>query len=254
MHLTKKDPDAPSKAIMEIQLAFGHSNDQPDFNFGSEIEAANPYALYGQGRPKTLIIDRRFQAWMDSKSDPRIPKYMESDGTEWIFYSTSQNIFWSRNESPLPLISYTELQFLWAEALLLTGATRVNIESRMVNAVQSNMDYLGVNTTLSTNYIAANVNFTGLSTEEELLEKLMEEKYFALYAQATIEIWVDYRRTGYPDLIPEPRGMSSFNPSGQIPQRIVYVQSEYLTNLVNVEAAIDNIGRDLLDTKLWSFK
>lgn len=255
MHLTKRDAEASSKAIREIQLAFGHSNDQPDFNFGTEEESANPYALFGTQRPASQIIVTQFRNLMELKSDPRQPKYMEYNGSEWFFFSLSGNLFWTRNDSPLPLISYTELKFLMTEALLLNGSTHGRIENSLKAAVQSNMDYLGVNTTLATSYITVNVNFAGLSTEAELLEKIMKEKYFAFFAQATIETWVDYRRTGYPKLTPNPHGVNGINPSGQIPQRFIYTQNEYLTNQENVEAAVENIGGDdFLDTKLWSFK
>jgi len=56
----------------------------------------------------------------------------------------------------------------------------------------------------------------------------MREKAAALFTE--MECWTDYRRTGFPLLNPNPDGASASNPSGEIPRRFIYPQSERLLN------------------------
>ena len=82
---------------------------------------------------------------------------------------------------------------------------------------------------------------------------IMEEKYVALYAQGMVEIWTDYRRTGYPALTPNPDGVNGVNPSGVIPRRWIYPNDEKFSNTANVDAAIARQGGELLDDDMWAF-
>ncbi|MEM6738379.1 MAG: SusD/RagB family nutrient-binding outer membrane lipoprotein, partial [Bacteroidota bacterium] len=58
--------------------------------------------------------------------------------------------------------------------------------------------------------------------------------------------WTDYRRTGYPELIPVSNGINSFNLNGEIPRRVSYPQSELDLNNDNVPIKDGN-----LQTSLW---
>jgi hypothetical protein len=225
---------------------------QPDFPFQTAQTAANPLGLFGQQRPKTMIIDNRFAAAMESKGDPRQEAYMAFDGDAWLFYTApTGGLFWSSFDSPMPLISNTEVRFLEAEALLRTGNVS-GAEEALAEAISSNMSYLGVD---GADYVAAFGNFLGLSTDEQRLQRIIEEKYFALFAQGSTEIWTDYRRTGYPALVPNPQGVNGGNPSGVVPRRFRYPFDEVRANGTNVEAAISRQGgSDLLDADLWAFK
>jgi len=252
MHLTKKDSEASGKVLAEISQSFNNNSDQPDFHFGPNVESANSLAKFGEERPGTMIIYPGFQAKMNAKSDPRIPMYMEFDGSEWLYYTDQQTLFWSRYDSPQPMISYAELKFLEAEAMLNSGNDNDAVLA-MIAAVQANMDYLGVPPAQAATYITAHVHFNGLFAWQKL-EKIIDEKYFALYAQGTLEIWVDYRRTGYPRLTAHPGGANYLNPGGQIPRRLIYVSNEYLENTENVEAAAERLGGDLLSKRPWAFQ
>ena len=53
---------------------------------------------------------------------------------------------------------------------------------------------------------------------EDKIKVVITEKYKSLYGNAPIEAWVDYRRTGYPELTPNPDAVPSLNPSGIIPR------------------------------------
>jgi len=87
-------------------------------------------------------------------------------------------------------------------------------------AIQSNMDYLGVDAAASAAYIAA------LSATTDL-ELIMNEKYVAMYTH--VEAWTDWRRTGFPAIsAPADANLSA------IPRRMPYPEGEYLYNSANV--------------------
>lgn len=85
------------------------------------------------------------------------------------------------------------------------------------------------------------------------LERIITQKWIALYFNGN-EAWAEYRRTGFPKLIPV-----AYNGSGGIvdsnagPQRMPYPQEEYTNNSANVTAAVNNMlgGPDNMATKVW---
>jgi len=257
MHLVKRDGNAASKALAEIANAYDSNSDESMFTaFGGRgANDANPYGQFGAQRPNTLAINDDFAANMDAKSDPRQSYYMANDGTNYIFYTGPSGLFWSSYTSPLPLISYTEQKFIEAEALSRTG-DQTGAASALQEAIEANMDQIGIDPTDYAAYVAANSNLASLGNDAERLEKILTEKYFAMYAQGFFETWTDFRRTGYPALNPISGGVNGSNPSGIIPRRYIYPNDEKFANTENVNAAIARLpgGRDLLDTDMWAFE
>lgn len=255
MQTTKKDSDAHTKALSAIANAYDSNDEESMFAFGTANTEANPYAQFGTQRPNTLIIHPFFHGWMDGNSDPRIGKYMVESGGVWQFFDgpASTKLFWSRNDSPIPIISNTEVRFLEAEALLRSG-NAAGAEAALVDAVEASMDQLGVATADYADYVASRASFSGLSTFETQLERVIEEKYVALFGQSEPEVWSDFRRTGYPAITPAAGGTNGLNPSGEVPRRFIYPADERSTNDVNMKVAIDRLGADNLSTELWVFK
>lgn len=243
MHLTKRDGAAHTKALAEIALSFTGNADQPDFVFDAATAFSNPLAQFGEQRPNTLVINPGFDAMLTG--DPRAGEI--SDGGS--FYTGGDGLFWSSNASPSPLISFSEIKFIEAEALARAG-NFTDANTALVAAVQANMDYMDVD---GAAYIAAMPDISGFALEAAI-SAIMDESYIALYGQACLEVWTNYRRTGYPALTPNPNGANGNNPSGVIPRRIIYPQNERVTNKVSLDAAIANQDGALLDDDLWAFK
>ncbi len=252
--IKKGATDHATAALNELDDAFESVDDEPMFYFGSAKTESNPYAQFGSQRPKTLIINPAFHDVMENKGDPRIDKYMVWDGSEWRFYDgPTSGLFWSQNASPMPMISYAEVKFIEAEAKLLTGDDP-GAEQALEEAITANMEQLGIASDDYQGYVAGYGNFTGMTTMEEKLEHLINEKYFALYAQSEPEIWSDYRRTGFPALTPVPGGDHGLNPGGQIPRRFIYPSDEQSTNDEQMQIAIDRLGADDMAHDIWVFK
>ena len=91
------------------------------------------------------------------------------------------------------------------------------------------------------------------ASAEMKLERIITQKWIALYGNGN-EAWAEYRRTGYPQLIPV-----AYNGSGGVvnsatgPQRMAYPQEEYTNNSVNVTKAVNTLlqGPDNMATKVW---
>lgn len=91
------------------------------------------------------------------------------------------------------------------------------------------------------------------ATTDAKLERIITQKWIALWLNGN-EAWAEYRRTGYPKLIPV-----AFNGSGGIvntavgPQRLPYPQEEYTNNSYYVAQAVRDLlgGPDNQATKVW---
>lgn len=246
LHLTTVDASAAQNALGEIQQAFSSTAEQPDFIYSTPAQNANPLFLFDNDRPSTLGFSQVLYAEMEAKNDPRLPLYT-ADGES---FAGVDGLFWGQAASPTPLISYWEVKFIEAEAIVRTGGSDIDALAALREAVVANMLYMGVSQTDADSYVNS-IAFG--ATQEEKIETILNEKWVALYGNAPIESWVDYRRTGYPDLLPNPDAVPSVNPSGVIPRRYLYPISERQTNLENYEAAINAQGGHLLDDDIWAF-
>jgi hypothetical protein len=244
MHLTSVSGSAAASALAEAQQAFTSTAEQPDFVYSLPAQNANPLYLFDNDRPSTLGIGTTLKEMMTG--DPRLPLYT-TDGED---FAGVDGLFWGQASSPTPLISYWEVKFIEAEALIRTGGSDANALEALKDAVEANMLYVGVDAADTAVYVDA---LTLSGSEANKIETIINEKYKALYGNAPIETWVDFRRTGFPALVANPDAQSSLNPSRIIPRRFLYPITERTTNKTNYDAAISAQGGHLLDVDMWAF-
>ncbi|CAM4093250.1 SusD/RagB family nutrient-binding outer membrane lipoprotein [Zobellia nedashkovskayae] len=245
LHLTSVNGSAAAQsALLEAQQAFTSTAEQPDFVFSSPAQNANPLALFDNDRPGTMGFSSSLNTLMSG--DPRLPLYTTDGST----FAGEDGLFWGQLDSPTPLISYWEVKFIEAEAIVRTGGSDADALAALQDALLSNMLYIGIDQADADAYVNA-LSLSG--SEADKIETIIVEKYKSLYGNAPLEVWVDYRRTGFPDLIPNPDAVPGVNPSGVIPRRFLYPITERTTNLTNYEAAISAQGGHLLDDDLWAF-
>jgi hypothetical protein len=239
--------DVAQLALEETMMALESNNGQLDFLFENTQNGGHPLANFGINRPNTLIISDSFSTLMEN--DPRKDFYMqENTGGDFVFFnSNNPNLFWSKLDSPSPVISYTEVKFIEAEAKVrLNEDATVELEE----AISANLEYLGISTAQISTYLTT-INLSG--SMDEKIRVIITEKYKALYGQNTVEVWNDFRRTGYPEIVANPNGSNGNNPSGIIPRRLLYPISERLGNPDSYEQAINDQGGHLLDDDIWVF-
>lgn len=249
MHLVKRDPDASTKALDILSKGTIFSNEvEPTFHFGIEQNAANPIAYFGEDRSGQLAMGDHLLAMLDAENDPRKDKYGVLSGGNYLLYQRdNKDLYYGQFESPMPLITYSEILFIKSEANLRNGNLTA-ADNFFIEAVNANMEQLGVSPTTPIG------NLSSLPTFEAQLERLINQKYIALFGHGTLEAWVDYKRTGFPQLVPNPNASPSFDPSGVVPRRYIYPITERTTNGNNLEVAITNQNGHLLDVDTWAFK
>ncbi len=138
------------------------------------------------------------------------------------------------------VMDYAELQFILAEAAqrgLITGDAKNFYEK----GIQASMDYYKV--TMPAGYLTMpEVAYNPANG----LAQIGFQKWIGLFFHG-LEGWFDWRRTGYPVLLP---GKANLN-ENQIPVRFIYPSSEQALNSDNRNTAVSRQGVDNINTKVW---
>ena len=250
MHTTNRTGNY-SGVLSEVGQAFSSLDEQPEFTFETAETANWALAKFGIERPSTLGIAGFFADLMDG--DPRKDNYMvDLGGPVLDFYEGgNSDLVWAQSNSTIPLISYVEVKFLEAEALARTGAAAGDVETALADAITASMVQVGE--TEFDDYVADASDLSGLD-DDGVIERILTEAYKAYYGYAFHETWSNFRRTGIPNLTPNPDGAGGLNPSGAVPQRLLYPVRETQTNADNVAAARARQGGALLDVPVWAFE
>jgi hypothetical protein len=249
IHTGKRNNGAYASALSELGGAFGSLAEQPQFTFESSETANWSLAKFGIERPSTLGISGNFVTMMDA--DPRQANYMEDlGGPVYDYYNgANANLTWAQSTSTIPMISYVEVKFIQAEALARTGSNAADVGAILADGIAASMVQAGAIDYDA--YVTANSDLSGMDMDA-MVDKVLTEAYKAYYGYAFHETWANYRRTGIPSLVPSPIGSNGFDPSGVVPRRFLYPESESQTNSANVEAAKGRQGGALLDQPTWA--
>ena len=87
---------------------------------------------------------------------------------------------------------------------------------------------------------------------ETKLEKIMTQKWIAIFPNGC-EAWAEYRRTGYPQLLPVVNNDSDGAVSSELQiRRVTYPHDEYSNNPAGVASGVAKLGGlDNVGTRLW---
>lgn len=205
MRLTKVKTVNYDNVIADIEAGISDVSEDMEQPFdGSSSAGYNPLYQFIEQRSGYISNNPVFDSIMAVSADPR-------DG----YQSWSAAGFWSSQGSSVRFVDFGEALFLKAEALYRKGSTD-DAKTALVDAVSVSMVKYGVDlgSDAAVAFMAAlDTELTGLSGEA-LLEKIMLEKYKHMFAHP--EAYNDYRRTGYPALVPVV--------GNQIPRRYPYPQ------------------------------
>ena len=146
----------------------------------------------------------------------------------------------STDSSRLNVVSYSDQKFTEAEArLIVSGAAAADAPYR--DGIRAHMQKLGIPAAAVTAYVNAR---PALNTLADPLEEIINQKYIANYLK--VEPWNDWRRTGYPKLVPVANALIA-----GIPQRIRTPGSELSNNINQVTATGIPTGLDGMLVKVW---
>ncbi|MEL6253808.1 MAG: SusD/RagB family nutrient-binding outer membrane lipoprotein [Bacteroidota bacterium] len=154
-------------------------------------------------------------------------------------------------ESPMLFQTYAEVELLLAEASE-RGWHSGDAKTHFENGVRAAIDQwaafdgsLAVDGADTDAYIAG-LNYTAGGADAL---KMIGEQYWAATFLNEYEAYANYRRTGFPELVPTNYPGNESN--GQIPRRLRYPTSEYGVNEVNINAANARQGEDVFTTRIW---
>ncbi len=228
LHQNKGNPAMATQALSEIALSFTSNADNAQYIFGTAETAANPWYQFNRDRPGDETFSTSTLAGrMLSANDPRYPIFFdptnETLGKKGNHYGGLNDYYGSVN-SPVEFITYDELQFASAEAILRTTGNVSAAQASYRIGITKNMEKLGVPNADINTYLAVNGTLP-LSTDAAIT-KVASQEFTALFLNP--ESWTLWRRTGSPSLTP--------TSGNAVPRRLEWPQSEYSYNAANAPA------------------
>jgi hypothetical protein len=268
MRLIKVDP-TQAAALVKEAVADGlmQSNaDMPVLNHS--VILPNGYNFLLNDGDNHFFLHKTLVTEMKGAGDPRLQVYgavydksitdhgtiQSTDTTQYIGYSfngadpasntrVNYDVF-GTEVTPFFEFPYAEVEFLQAEAILrgyISGDASIHYQAGVTASMQS-LSKLPTAPTITNAQIAAYLLKNPMlnpanPTPEGSIEKINTEFWVSGFVFDGDEVWANWRRTGYPKLVPNPGSISQ-----TIPRKIPYPQSEFSLNGTNVNAALAQYG------------
>lgn len=154
------------------------------------------------------------------------------------------------SQAPIFFVTYGQTQLLLAEAVIrkwVDGDAEVLYE----NGVRGSMRQLGLYgsaAAVEQGEIDSYLSNNPFEIANAL--KFINNQYWVSSFLNGPEAWANFRRTGFPELLPNPFPGSDLHTEEFI-RRLTYPDAELNVNHENVQRAIDRQGPDVLDTRVW---
>lgn len=211
LHLSKKGTADYTAIIADCNAGITSNANDMQLTFGTTESNANP--LYQFNDQRGDVAPSSTFATL-AAGDPRLAVFAAGEA----FGS-----YYGAINSPVPFITFVETKFILAEAQLRkTGPSQALANTAYDAAVTASLGKFGItDATWLTN------NTTGVLGDRSI-KNIIEAKYIALFLQT--EAYNDYRRTGFPVLVP--------TVGSAIPSRFPYCTDERLYNAESIPAGI----------------
>lgn len=263
--MTTVDVDAARAKTVAEQAAskvFQSAADNAQLAFTSASPNQNPLYedLVSSGR-QDFVGANTFVDQLNAKNDPRVSIYFQPVAATATYVGAVYGPPADVNSASEPgtvlrsptlpgmLCSYTEIQFLLAEAAARGYAAGGTAATYYTSAVTASITYwegLAGKTTAATDaatYLAQpSVAYATAGTNYK--QVIGVQKWIALYNQPT-QAWTEWRRLDYPQLVKPAVALTD------IPLRFTYPTSEQNLNGTNYAAASTAIGGDKVTTKIF---
>ena len=260
MRMSAKDLRAGEMlALVNSGMLFSSSDDEAKLVYLSTAPNANPiyetvvFGTRGEWKVNSEVVDR-----MADSNDNRLAVVAQVNGdgvyrgkpsgiadvpsNEYSYANVSPlGEFYLAPELPAVFLSYTELQFLLAEAAkkgYINGGDSAASSYYQAGIASSFADNDGAS---MGGYYSGSIVYT----PGNALEQIATQKWLGLYGQG-MEAWTEWRRTGYPMLTPAQDGAIN-----EIPSRYRYPVIEASLNAANYSAAASAMGGDNLTSPVW---
>lgn len=287
-HISNKASYSPDKVIDFVNKSFESNAD--NFNVphaGTSTTDGNFFGPLrnnmGSYRQSAYIVSLLDGTILNGEKDPRLPIMLTAsvDGTYrgvnttfgdpnasnvntriWTLWgtvpgttaTTGKYIF--QDKSDFPIITYSQLQFMKAEAQLIKGDKDGALASYR-KGIEAHMDYAGVAASAKSTYMTSKA--VAQSSAELTLSDVMLQKYIALWGLGCLETWVDMRRYNYSSDVYKgfvlPQGVQLFAENNGKPAMRMRPRynSEYVWNRVSLDKIGGN-NPDYHTYELWFTK
>ncbi len=223
LRLTNIDEQVWAEAALNaVPNAFASAGDQAMFTgpFAIALGLANPWGEFWWGRDH-LSVSSTIHDMMAERNDTlRMARYFypgpiapigQADQVQGVYAGSRYTTSWGAWSQPITMFTFQELKFIEAEASFRTGAA--DWQDKLKAAVQASWEFHNVpleEEILDEDGEVEDViyHFENWYDDEVLerltagneLEEIMTHKYIALYDREAIEVYNDYRRTGFPEM------------------------------------------------------
>lgn len=210
LRLTEVDTQAAQKAL-EYVVASGISSNNDDANtfFTSTSNGLNQWYAFNESRVNYLKTGAYFVNSLKDSNDPRLSFAIAKDknggysGNAADDLDTTSSSYiglaFADETSPVGIVTYTEAKFIEAEAKFRLGQ---DAKPALLDAVAASV--------LKITGTPATSDFLSTATATVNLETIIQQKYLALFL--TMEPYNDYRRTGFPELVPNQSSQTKIIP------------------------------------------
>ncbi|MFM6984146.1 MAG: SusD/RagB family nutrient-binding outer membrane lipoprotein [Chitinophagaceae bacterium] len=235
--------------------AFTSSADNATFHYLVSPPNTNPIwvDLVQSGR-KDFIASQTLVKMLDSLSDPRKTRFITKNasgnytggvnGTGNSYKNNSKPATTiTAPDAPSTLISYTEVEFMLAEAAARGwSVSGTAAEHYAAGVTESILEWGGSETEASDYLSQSDVDYASTESGATWQEKIGNQKWLALYNHG-FDAWTEWRRLDFPVLVPAD-GIS-------VPTRFTYPVNEQTINSGSYSKAASAIGGDKVTTKLF---
>lgn len=226
LRLTKRDgPVTAANNALAYLAAGGMTSNADDMNakFYTDLSSNwNQWYAFEQSRGGYIKMGKFFIDLLNTTNDPRLSLFATPDASNVTYTGLATNELdndassvgpaISGADRPLGLITFAEAKFIEAEAKLLIGDATA--QQAFIDAVSASLlNYVG----------SIDPTFVSSVTATLTLENIITQKYVALFSNP--EVYNDWRRTGFPTLVPNPDVTPSI-----IPERLPTSSYERLYN------------------------
>lgn len=155
-----------------------------------------------------------------------------------------------RDNVPLPIFTYAEMQFIKAEAAFTKGDLATSLTAYRAG-ISAHMDYTGVSAANRDTYLASAA--VAQNTGELTLDRIMIQKYIAMYGHGILETWVDMRRHHYSTSVYPNLTFPAFSNGAPAYRARPRYNSEYVWNVKALEG-IGALATDYHTKEQWFTK
>jgi len=222
------------------------------------------YTRTDQGIAETIV------EFLKARNDPRLPIYAQPspkyvDGDTTVAYTGTQNglahaasdfnivsllgtdIAYDEN-APVFILTYDEVEFIKAEYYMRTGGAA---QAAYRDGIAASMERWGATYDAATYLAQPNVNWAQAANDGERYQLICEQRWAAIFGQG-VQAFHLVRRTGFPARVFEFELEAAFYPDLGFPVRLRYSLNEETYNAVNLQAAQNSQGLNLLNETMFN--